>query len=73
MADNAPYLRSGKYINRLSTLFRAVYLGGGGCGGVALLCFFFFCFVLFCFLAKRLVKYCRKVTEDWKRVSCHRK
>ena len=49
MADNAPYLRSGKYINRLSTLFRAVYLGGGGVGGVCFVMFFFFllCFVLF--------------------------
>ena len=47
MADNAPYLRSGKYINRLSTLFRAVYLGGGG--GLLCYVFFFFllCFVLF--------------------------
>ena len=50
MANNAPYLRSGKYINRLSTLFRAVYyffLGGEGVG--RLLCFvvFLLCFVLF--------------------------
>ena len=47
MADDAPYLRSGKYINRLSTLFRAVYLGGG-VGGVCFVMFFFF--ALFCFV-----------------------
>ena len=50
MANNASYLRSGKYINRLSTLFRAVYylfFLGEGVG--RLLCFvvFLLCFVLF--------------------------
>ena len=45
MDDNAKYLRSGKYINRVSTLFRAVYYFGGG-GGFALFCFcFLLCFV----------------------------
>ena len=50
MAKQSPYLRSGKYINRLRTLFRAViFFFLEGVGG--LLCFvvFFFllCFVLF--------------------------
>ena len=49
MANNAPYLRSGKYINRLSTLFRAVYYFFWGEGVGSLLCFvvFLLCFVLF--------------------------
>ena len=56
MAENAPYLGSGKYINRLRTLFRAVYyfLGVGGLGVCFVLLLFFFCFVLFCFLAKKI-------------------
>ena len=45
MADNAPHLRSGKYINRLGTLFRALYYFflGGGCGGLL----YFVVFLLF--------------------------
>ena len=57
MADNAPYLRSGKYINRLSTLFRAVYLGGGGGGVGALLCYVFF------FLLSFVLFFSKKISE----------
>ena len=55
MADNAPYLRSGKYINRLSTFLRAVYyFFWGGEGWEGLLCFvvFWLCFV-FLFFSKK--------------------
>ena len=51
MADNAPYLRSGKYINRLRKLFRAAYFFFFG-GGELAVCFVFLfcCFVLFLFV-----------------------